>query len=159
MIYKSLTELLVVWFITVGVCLVQFKKKQNNFQDFPEFRTDTILQSQPGSCRECYNEHDGGLPLPLLSSYSPFLWVCGSLLAAFCLWSRWMPPTSWSGLEDARGPEEEGEKQSGGGREGDTDTLVNSRRDLFFSSHGWWTWCLHAVNKLGLVFGPHGNRN
>lgn len=28
------------------------------FQDFPEFKTNTILQSKHGSCRECYNEHD-----------------------------------------------------------------------------------------------------
>lgn len=47
---------------------------------------------------------------------SPFLWVYGCPPSSSCLWSRWMPPTSWSGLEDAGGPEEEGGSQSGGGR-------------------------------------------
>lgn len=58
----------------------------------------------------------------ILSFYLPFLWVCGFLLAAFCLWSRLMPPTSWSGLEDAEGPEKEGKR--GGdiaGEEGERD--------------------------------------
>ncbi len=104
---------------------------------------------------------------PLLSSYSPFLWVCGSLLAAFCLWSRWMPPTSWSGLEDAEGPEEEegeGERPSGGGKERERErereryrNIIKNVQRLVLSSHGRWTWCLHAANKLGLKFGPHGN--
>ena len=77
--------------------------------------------------------------------YSPSLWVFGSLLAAVCLWSRWTPPTSWSGLEDAGGPEEEGGKEGGreGVREGRRERDIQAHQwyeqSLVVNGHGWWT--------------------
>lgn len=72
---------------------------------------------------------------------SPFLWAYGCPPGSSCLWSRWMPPTSWSGLEDAGGPEEEGDEE---GRESERR---RRERDAGVSTCRDWS-----------SAGPHGNR-
>lgn len=73
---------------------------------------------------------------------SPFLWVYGCPPGSSCLWSRWMPPTSWSGLEDAGGPEEEE-----GDEEGRESERRRRERDAGVSTCRDWS-----------SAGPHGNR-
>lgn len=74
---------------------------------------------------------------------SPFLWAYGCPPGSSCLWSRWMPPTSWSGLEDAGGPEEEEE----GDEEGRESERRRRERDAGVSTCRDWS-----------SSGPHGNR-
>lgn len=143
-----------------------------HFQDFSEFPNRRNPPEPSCSCRERYDEHDGrGLPLPPLHrSLAPLLTVSMSLrFSTSCLlslisldathvliWSR----RRWGGPEEERGRGGggggeggggKGEKRSGGGRERDTDTLVESRRDLFFSR-------LQTPSWFWIFFSPRGNR-
>lgn len=69
------------------------------------------------------------------------------------IWSR----RRW-GTRRRRGRDTERRRQND--RERKRERYISEyMKRLVFNSHGWWTWCPHAANRLGLDFGLHGERN